>query len=95
MSSNSNMPKPLSCRVIIKQVAQEAKTESGIYIPETAVKKHDVGEVLAIGTGVKSVKKGDRVVYTYSPSVIVGKEEYMIATVDSGHIKEDTIVAIL
>jgi chaperonin GroES len=64
--------KPLEDRVLIKPVEKESKTESGIYLPETAKEKPMQGKVVAVGPGkmldngerVKpGVKKGDVVVY--------------------------------
>ena len=64
--------KPLEDRVLIKPIDPETKTESGIYLPESAKEKPIQGKVVAVGPGklldngerVKpSVKKGDRVVF--------------------------------
>ncbi len=64
--------KPLEDRVLIKPLERETKTESGIYLPESAKEKPMQGKIVAIGPGrlldsgerVKpSVKKGDTVVF--------------------------------
>jgi chaperonin GroES len=65
--------KPLEDRVIIKAVAEEVKTASGIVLPDTAKEKPTLGEVVAVGDGKwdedgkkripVDVKKGDKVVY--------------------------------
>ena len=64
--------KPLEDRVLIKPIDKESRTESGIYLPESAKEKPMQGKVVAVGPGrllengerVKpSVKKGDTVVY--------------------------------
>ncbi len=64
--------KPLEDRVLIKPSDPETKTESGIYLPESAKEKPIQGKVVAVGPGklldsgerVKpSVKKGDTVVF--------------------------------
>ncbi|MEE9131115.1 MAG: co-chaperone GroES [Phycisphaerales bacterium] len=64
--------KPLEDRVLIKPSDPETKTESGIYLPESAKEKPIQGKVIALGPGklldsgerVKpSVKKGDTVVF--------------------------------
>jgi len=79
---------------------QEAKTESGIFLPQTAEKERpEQGKVIAVGTGKKlssgkvipmDVKKGDVVLFTkYGPNEIkVDGKEYLIA-------KEEDILAIL
>jgi chaperonin GroES len=64
--------KPLEDRVLVKPIEKEARTESGLYLPETSKERPIQGEVIAIGPGKQldngerakpSVKKGDRVVY--------------------------------
>ena len=40
---------PLGTRVLIRPLEQEAKTSSGLYLPETAREKPQTGEVVAIG----------------------------------------------
>ena len=64
--------KPLEDRVLIKPSDPDKKTESGIYLPESAKEKPIQGKVVAVGPGklldngerVKpSVRKGDTVVF--------------------------------
>ena len=64
--------KPLEDRVLIKPTDPETKTDSGIYLPESAKEKPIQGKVVAMGPGklldsgerVKpSIKKGDTVVF--------------------------------
>lgn len=43
--------RPLHDRVIVKRLAEERTTASGIVIPDSAAEKPTRGEVLAIGTG--------------------------------------------
>ena len=43
--------RPLHDRVIVKRLAAEHTTASGIVIPETAGDKPDQGEVIAVGPG--------------------------------------------
>ena len=62
---------PLYDRVLIKPIEEPTKTESGIYIPESAKKKTMEAEVLAVGPGKTEngqvispgVSVGDRVLY--------------------------------
>jgi chaperonin GroES len=65
--------KPLDDRVLVKPVEAESKTESGLYLPETAKERPVHGKVVAVGPGKKldsgerapmNVKKGDTVVYS-------------------------------
>ncbi len=64
--------KPLEDRILVKPIAPDTKTESGINLPESAKEKPMQGKVVATGPGklldngerVKpSVKKGDTVVF--------------------------------
>jgi chaperonin GroES len=91
--------KPLGDRVLVKPIAQEIKTKSGIIIPDTIDKeKPDQGEVVAVGEGryedfkiiPPRVKVGDRVLFSkYSPDEIkVEGEEYYI-------LREENILAII
>lgn len=64
--------KPLDDRIVVRPSAQETKTESGIYLPETSKERPMTGKVVAVGPGRRldngerakpTVKKGDTVVY--------------------------------
>ena len=61
---------PLFDRVLVQRLKAEAKTASGIYIPEKNVEKLNEGKVLAVGPGIRdkegklvkpSIKSGARV----------------------------------
>ena len=58
---------PLADRVLVRPVAAETKTASGIIIPDSAKEKPLKGEVLAVGKGTKDeemvLKAGDQVLY--------------------------------
>ena len=52
--------KPLGDRIVVKpQEEEEARTASGLVIPDTAKEKPQLGEVLAVGPG--EFKDGERV----------------------------------
>ena len=64
---------PLEDRVLVRPIEADSRTESGIYLPESAKEKPMQGEVVAMGPGklldngerIKpAVKKGDTVVYS-------------------------------
>jgi chaperonin GroES len=64
--------KPLSDRIVVKPEPAEAKTASGIILPDTAQEKPQIGTVMAIGPGKSgdsgdlismALKKGDKVLY--------------------------------
>jgi chaperonin GroES len=43
--------RPLGDRVVVEPLEQEERTESGLYIPETAKEKPQKGQILAVGAG--------------------------------------------
>lgn len=51
MSTNGSTPniQPLGARVLVQPLDQEGRTNSGLYIPETAKEKPQTGLVIAIG----------------------------------------------
>jgi chaperonin GroES len=64
--------RPLGDRVVVKPLAREEVTRSGIVLPDTAKEKPQQGEVLAVGPGRTldtgervgpEVKTGDRVLF--------------------------------
>ncbi|MHB9002805.1 MAG: co-chaperone GroES [Coriobacteriia bacterium] len=65
--------KPLGDRVIVKPAEAEEKTQSGLFIPDTAKEKPQRGEVMAVGEGKLKddgnrvpidVKVGDTVIFS-------------------------------
>jgi chaperonin GroES len=65
--------RPLHDRVLVRRVEAEEKTAGGIIIPDTAKEKPQEGEVVSVGTGVRSedgskitpldVKAGDKILF--------------------------------
>jgi chaperonin GroES len=45
--------RPLGDRVVVEPSEQEERTESGLFIPETAKEKPQKGTVIAVGAGRK------------------------------------------
>ncbi len=81
--------KPLGDRVFIKVSAAEEKTAGGLYLPDNAQEKPQVGEVVAVGEGkfkddgsrvTMDVKVGDKVLYSkYAGTDIkLGTDEYIL-----------------
>lgn len=67
------MIRPLGDRVLVKAMAREDITKSGIVLPDTAKEKPQEAEVVAVGTGktlengtkvALDVKAGDRVIFS-------------------------------
>ncbi len=81
---------PLSDRVVATREAAKTKTTSGLYLPDSSKEKPVAAVVEAVGPEVKSLKKGDRIVYKeYSTTELtIDGTEYLI-------IKEEDILAKL
>lgn len=82
---------PLGDYVVAQQEEAALKTNSGLYIPESAKEKPTTAKVVAVGKDIKHLKVGDRIVYkTYSSTelkvenvqYLVIKEEDVLATVN-------------
>ena len=91
--------RPLDDGVVIKQSEAEEKTVGGIYLPETAKEKPQIGKVVAVGPGKlldngkrgqMSVKKKDKVIYAkyIGSNVEIDNEKYVI-------LKESDILGIV
>lgn len=96
--ANVNL-RPLGDRVVVKPLAREEVTRSGIVLPDTSKEKPQQGEVLAVGSGrvldtgervVVDVKQGERVLFAkYSGTEIkLDREELLI-------LRESDILAIV
>ncbi len=81
--------RPLDDRVVIKPLEAQAKTAGGIFLPDTAKEKPQIGKVVWIGPGKVqddgkrapvSVKKDDEVVYGkyMGNEVEIDGEKYVI-----------------
>ena len=91
--------KPLEDRVVVMALEAEEKTKGGIYLPDTAKEKPQIGKVVAVGPGKISdsgakiamgVKIGDKILYgKYSGTeVTIDGKEYLI-------MRESDILAIV
>jgi chaperonin GroES len=101
LSKNSNQVKfkPLGNRVLVRRLAAEEKLKGGIILPDTAKKKQEQAEVIALGEGKKDkngtlipmpVKVGDIILMEkYSgQEVTLNDEEYVI-------LRADDLIAIV
>jgi chaperonin GroES len=91
--------RPLQDRILVKRIEEEAKTAGGIFIPDTAKEKPQMGQIVSVGNGKKTdegktipvdVKAGDKVLFgKYSGTEVkVDGEEYLI-------MREDDILGIV
>lgn len=87
--------KPLSDRVLVRRLEAEEKLKGGIILPDSAKKKQEQAEVIAVGEGKKDkdghiiappVKAGDIILMEkYSgQEITLNDEEYIV--VRSGEI---------
>jgi len=92
------MIKPLSDKVLIKMVAAEETTKSGIILSANSQEKPQIAEVIEVGPGITvdgekvemQVKKGDKVITSkYSGTEVKYEgEEYII-------VKQSDILAVV
>lgn len=91
--------KPLSDRVVVEPLEADEKTSGGIYLPDTAKEKPQMGKILAVGPGKVSdagekipmeVKANDKVLYgKYSGTdVTIEGKDYLI-------MRESDVLAII
>lgn len=85
--------RPLGNRVLAKRLEAEEKLKGGIILPDTAKKKQETAQIVAIGTGKKdksgalipfSVKIGDKILMDkYSgQEITIEGEEFVILNAD-------------
>lgn len=86
--------RPLGDKILVKRAEAQSKTESGIYLPESAKDKPKEGKIVALGNGNLNkdtgeylpftVKKGDRIIFSsYAGTEIkIDGEEMLIMTED-------------
>ena len=89
---------PLADRVVVRPMEEAESMRGGLYIPDTAKEKPQVGEIVAAGPGryekdkrvPMEVKVGDKVLYgKYSGTeVTLDGEQYLI-------LRESDVLAIV
>jgi chaperonin GroES len=83
--------KPLGKNILIQPQKPETKTETGLFLPETAESRPQQGVVMAVGESEKiQVKPGQTVIYARygGTEVKAAGEEYLI-------VKHDDILAVI
>jgi chaperonin GroES len=91
--------RPLQDRILVKRIQEEEKTAGGIFIPDTAKEKPQMGQIVSVGNGKKTedgkvipldVKAGDQILFgKYAGmEVKVEGEEFLI-------MREDDILGIV
>ena len=91
--------RPLQDRILVKRIEEEEKTAGGIFIPDTAKEKPQMGQIVSVGNGKKTedgkvipvdVKTGDKVLFgKYAGTEVkVEGNEYLI-------MREDDILGVI
>jgi len=92
--------RPIGDKILVRRDEATEKTESGIYLPESAKDKPKTGTVQAVGTGALntetgervplSVKKGDKVIFSSyaGTEVKLDKDTFLM-------MSEDDILAVI
>lgn len=80
--------KPLGDRIVAVKEEVSTKTASGLYLPDNAKEKAVAAVVQAVGPDVKTLKKGDKIVYKeYATTELkIADTEYLI-------VKEEDVLA--
>jgi chaperonin GroES len=83
------MFKPIGLRVLVERLEEEAKTASGIIIPDNAKEKPLEGKVIAISKEVEEdetlpIKEGDKVVFAKyaGTDITIDGKEYLVLNTD-------------
>ena len=99
MYIKSGSVKPMFDNVLVKPLEEEAKTPSGILLPESAKEKPQVGKIMAVGSGSTDdkgnkvpmqVKVGQKVIYKKwgGNEIRVENEEWLL-------VEQKDIIAII
>ena len=71
---------PLGDRVVAVKKEAKTKTASGIFLPENAKEQPIMAEIVAVGDEVKSLKNGDKIVYSEyrATDLKINNKDYLI-----------------
>ena len=95
----STQVQPLGSRVLVRVLAEESVTKSGILLPDTAKEKPQRGEVVAVGDDTETIKVSvsDRVLfpkYTGTEIRLEGEDHLIIDSTDLLAILRETPAAV-
>ena len=92
--------RPLGEKILVKRAEAREKTDSGIYLPESAKDQPKEGKVIALGNGILNketgtympftVKKGDRIIFSsYSGTEVKIDDDEMLI------LSEDDVLGVI
>lgn len=100
MAKDTKKIRPLHDRIVVRRIEKNDEvTQGGLYIPDSAKEKPQLGEVVAVGSGkllengtriAMDIKKGDKVLfgkYAGTEIKIEGEEVLMM--------REDDVLGVL
>jgi len=91
--------RPLSDRILVERVEEDAKSKGGIIIPDTAKEKPAEGKIIATGKGrmgedgkllPMDVKVGDRVLFSK-----YGGTDIKIEGIDYLILRQDDVLGVI
>ncbi|MBT3177152.1 MAG: co-chaperone GroES [Desulfobacula sp.] len=91
--------RPLSDRILVERVEEDAKTKGGIIIPDTAKEKPAEGKIVSMGNGrmgedgkliPMDVKVGDRILFSKygGTDVKIDGSDYLI-------LRQDDVLGVI
>jgi chaperonin GroES len=75
---------PMAEYVVVQTEEAAKKTASGLYLPDSATEKPKTAKVMAVGSDVKNVKVGEKVIYKNeyeATTVKIDGQEYILVYV--------------
>ena len=82
MSNNNKKMKPIGKYLVVKDIQENVKTESGLILSgeDTNQLRYKRGEVIASGTDVVVIQKGDELYYdkAHSFTMLIDNMQYTI-----------------
>lgn len=77
---------PMADYVVVSKEVKAKKSTSGLYLPESATEKSETAKVAAVGSAIKQVKVGDKILYKNeydTTKVKIDGQEYIIVSAEN------------
>jgi chaperonin GroES len=91
--------RPLGDRILVKRLEAEEKLKGGIILPDTAKKKQEQAQVIAVGTGKKD-KNGNLIAIPVNVGDVILMDKYAgqevtLEDVEYVIVRADDLIAIV